>query len=288
MELLRALATLIEAPTAAHRAIIDAVGIPVEPSVDDHTDVVVFQAYPYASIYLGAEGMMGGEARDRIAGFWRTLGVEPSPEPDHMVALFGGVAALADAAAHDPAPRAAAGLRAARHALFWEHVASWMPPYLSLLRRIGGDFYGAWAELAEATLVAEADELGDPSAPSAHLRAAPPLAEPGGLDELIGWLLAPVRMGFTIARDDLVRAAEELGTACRVGERRYVLRSLFAHDAPGLLTWLAAEARRQATELERVALPPVSAWWAARARTTANVLQGWAAPVNVGLGVACG
>ena len=274
MELLRALATLVEPPTVAHRAIVNAVGLPVAPSVDDHTDVMVFQAYPYASVYLGAEGMMGGDARDRIAGFWRTLGAEPSAEPDHLVALFGGVAALADAAGQASAPRAAAGLHAARHALFWEHVASWMPPYLSLLRRVGGDFYGAWAELAEATLAAEADALGGPVAPSAHLRAAPPLGEPGGLDELIGWLLAPVRMGFTIARDDLVRAAEELGTGCRVGERRYVLRSLFAHDAPGVLTWFAAEARRQATELERVALPPVSAWWATRARTTAAVLEG--------------
>lgn len=288
MELLRALATLVEAPTAAHRAIVNAVGIPIAPSVDDHTEVVVFQAYPYASVYLGAEGMMGGDARDRIAGFWRTLGAEPGAEPDHLVALFGGVAALADATARATTPRAAAGLHAARHALFWEHVASWMPPYLSLLRRVGGDFYGAWAELAEATLAAEADELGGPNAPSAHLRAAPSLVEPGGLDELIGWLLAPIRMGFTIARDDLVRAADELGTGCRVGERRYVLRSLFAHDAPGMLLWLAAEARRQAAELERVVLPPVAAWWAARARATADVLQGWATPIDVGVEAACG
>ena len=52
MELLRALATLVEPPTVAHRAIVNAVGLPVAPSVDDHTDVMVFQAYPYASVYL--------------------------------------------------------------------------------------------------------------------------------------------------------------------------------------------------------------------------------------------
>lgn len=51
------------------------------PAVDEHTDVLVFQAYPYASIYLGAEGMLGGKARDRIAGFWRALGGEPPAEP---------------------------------------------------------------------------------------------------------------------------------------------------------------------------------------------------------------
>ncbi len=278
MELLRALASLTDAPTDAHRAVADAVGMPALPSLDDHTDALVFQAYPYASVYLGLEGMMGGDARDRIAGFWRALDVEPSTEPDHLATLYGGAAALSDAEAQTTTARGAAGVRGARHALFWEHVASWMPPYLTLLGRIGGPFYQAWAELAAAALAAEAELLGAPTALAAHLRASPPLVEPADLDQLIALLLAPVRTGFTIARDDLVRAADELGIGCRVGERRYVLRALLAQDAGGVMAWLAGEAHRQAAELERVPLPPLSTWWAARARATAAALQAWREP----------
>ena len=53
-----------------------------------HTDLFVFQLQPYASVYLGAEGMLGGEARDRIAGFWRALGASPPSEPDHLATML--------------------------------------------------------------------------------------------------------------------------------------------------------------------------------------------------------
>ena len=33
--------------------------------------------------------MLGGEARDRIAGFWRALGLVPPPEPDHLAVMLG-------------------------------------------------------------------------------------------------------------------------------------------------------------------------------------------------------
>jgi hypothetical protein len=277
MELWRALASLVEPPTPALRPVAEAVGLSTLPGLDEHTDVIVFQAYPYASVYLGPEGMMGGDARDRIAGFWRALGAEPGAEPDHLGAVLAGLADLADA------ERDAAGARVARHALFWEHVASWMPPYLAMLHRVGGDFHRRWAELAAAALAEEAASLGAPARLPAHLRAAAPFGDPETpeeIDELIAVLLAPVRVGFTLGRDDLVRAADDLGLGCRVGERRYVLRSLLAQDAAGALGWLAAEARRQADALDAVALPPISTWWATRARATAARLDRWSGWVS--------
>ena len=75
MELYRALGSLIEVPAPEHRRIADALGLPGVPAAAVHGSVVAFQRYPYASVYLGAEGMMGGEARDRIAGFQRALGL---------------------------------------------------------------------------------------------------------------------------------------------------------------------------------------------------------------------
>lgn len=256
-EALRALAVLLEAPRPEHAAIAAALELPAPPTPDEYTSVVVFQAYPYASVYLGAEGMLGGEARDRIAGFWRALGGEPPAEPDHLSVLLAGIAELADLAGTDPASSVLG-------ALFWEHVASWMPPYLATLRRLATPFYLAWADLCATVLAELARDLGPPVRLPLALRAAPAFSSaPADLDELLATLLAPVRTGCVLVRDDLERAAAELGLGVRAGERRFALRSLLAQDPAGVLGWLASEARAQAAAL--TTLPPITAWWTARA-----------------------
>ena len=55
----------------------------------------------------------------------------------------------------------------------------------------------------------------------AALREAPPLADPRteGGQAFIASLLAPVRSGVILLRDDLVRLGEDTGLACRAGER---------------------------------------------------------------------
>jgi hypothetical protein len=260
IETLRALAVLLEPPQPEHAPIAAALELPAVPGADEHTAMLVFQAYPYASVYLGGEGMLGGEARDRVAGFWRALGGEPPSEPDHLSVLLAGLAALGD---QPPSVRGA---------LFWEHVASWMPPYLATLQRIGGRFHIAWARLA-ATLLAEiADDLRPPPRLPVALRLAPGLPEtPASIDDLLTSLLVPARTGIVLVRDDLERAACDLDLALRVAERRFALRALLAQSPAGVLSWLAREARAQADHLASPA--PVTAWWATRARATATWLD---------------
>lgn len=239
---MRALAVLLEPPAPEHAAIARALALPPPPTADEHTDVIVFQAYPYASVYLGDEGMLGGEARDRIAGMWRSFGATPPPECDHLSVLLGAVAAL-----DEPA----------RSAFAAEHVTSWMPPYLATLARIGTPFFQAWARTLAALL--------DPPRTSLHWRMATPPATPRDLDDLLATVLAPVRVGFVIVRDDLARAAEDLRLGLRTGERRFALRALLEQDAGAVLTWLAGEARAQASAMD--------GWWRERALAGAQWLD---------------
>ena len=88
MELFRALACLAEAPEDETGRVADALGLGPLPAKSEYTETFLFQLYPYASVYLGAEGMMGGVARDRIAGFWRALRQTPPAEPDHMAVML--------------------------------------------------------------------------------------------------------------------------------------------------------------------------------------------------------
>ena len=97
MELFRALAALAEPPDRAGvERLAAALGLGDLPAASEHTEVFVFQLAPYASVYLGAEGMLGGEARDRVAGFWRALGQAPPAEADHLTLMLALYARLSE------------------------------------------------------------------------------------------------------------------------------------------------------------------------------------------------
>lgn len=276
-ELIRALGVLCEPPTLEHDRLAAALGLPDRPSPEDYVAVFLLQSYPYASVHLGSEGMMGGEARDRVAGFWRALGLVPPAEPDHLAALLGLYAALVEAADGEPDPARALLRRSSAAALLWEHVLSWCPPYLDKVAAVATPQYRAWAALLARTLDEEARRVGPPSALPLALREAEALPEPG--DGAVGWvaaILAPVRSGLILTRADLARAARNLDLGLRMGERAYILRALLEQDAAGTLAWLADEADAAATRHASLAatLGEVGSFWRARAEATAAALRG--------------
>ncbi|MDT5295687.1 MAG: hypothetical protein QOJ76_2567 [Acidobacteriota bacterium] len=291
MELFRALAVFVEPPDrpeAARLAALLGLG-ETPPSVADYTETFVFQLYPYASVYLGAEGMLGGEARDRIAGFLAALGQTPPPEPDHLALMLGTYAELAESEELERDARRRAYLRNARRAFLWEHLLSWLPVYLDKLEQIAPPFYRRWAALLGAALQAETVALGARNPPDAqnargaydalplHLREASALADPraSSSEEFLQTLLTPARCGMILTRVDLARIARDLRRGIRAGERLFALRSLMGQDAAGVLDRLAAEADAwESLHLRRSdAHGCIAVWWAARARATATLLR---------------
>lgn len=278
-EVFRALGTLAEPPDPRHAAIGAALGLDGEPAPGDYADAFLFGAYPYASVYLGPEGMLGGEARDRVAGFWRALGSTPPSEPDHVASLLGLYAALVEdeARLRDAGDPAAATLRReTRRALLWEHLLSWLMPYLAKVTQLAAPYYAEWARLLAEVLADEARAVGRQESLPLHLRAAPGLPEldaPGA--EWLSAVLAPVRSGVIVSSWDLRRAAAALGLGIRVGERAFVLRSLLEQDARRTVGWLADEAARAArshAESEPL-LGAVAAFWRQRAETCEVALR---------------
>jgi TorA maturation chaperone TorD len=279
MELFRALAVLVEPPERPGAArVAEALGLGDLPETSAYTEVFVFKLYPYASVYLGAEGMLGGEARDRVSGFLAALGRVTVPrEPDHLALMLATYAGLSESEELEEDAKRREYLRTARRAFLWEHLLSWLPVYIDKLERIAPPFYRRWAEMLRAALDAEAVSLGRQDALALHLREAPKLADPraSSSEEFLRTLLAPVRCGMILVRDDLARAAHELGTGVRAGERLFALRSLAGQDTAGTLGWLAneADAWKSLHLRRREAHGQVAEWWAARAASTAKLLR---------------
>lgn len=274
-ELFRTLGALCEPPDQGHRALTDAVDLPGRALDHDYTDVFLFQLYPYASVYLGAEGMLGGEAGDRVAGFWSALGLAAPPEPDHLAALLSLYASLIDAEQAEAQRARRVMRRESRKALLWEHLLSWLPVFIEKLAGMAPPFYASWAEMLARALTDEVRVLGSQDRLPLHLRSAPTeVSLPEGGEQFISWLLAPVRSGLVIVRSDLQRAAVDLGLGLRVGERRWVLESLLGQDPEATLSWLAGEARRW-SGLHRRWLPitgDVARFWIDRAEVAESLV----------------
>jgi TorA maturation chaperone TorD len=277
MELFRALAVLVEPPCSETARLAELLNLGEEPTSSEFTDLFVFQLYPYASVYLGEGGMLGGEARDRVAGFWRALGQAPPAEPDHLAVMLALYARLAELDRE-----ATADLRLThrhvRGTFFWEHLASWLPVYLEKLARIAPPLYRAWGRLLQEAVTNEASQLTLPDRLPLHLREAPllPSLQTEGTEKFLAGLLAPVHSGMILTRSDLARAARDLDLGLRAGERRFVLQALFDQDASGTLNWLRDESHACVDRYRTLGgwSPAVARFWMERASQTADVLGG--------------
>ncbi len=315
-ELIRGLAVLAEPPTHEHPRIVEALGLGPPPSAVEYSDLFLFQLYPYASVHLGAEGMMGGEAQARVAGFWQALGYEPPAEPDHLSALLGLYASLSEAArphakqAAGPTAKEGAGpqdtttahrrlVEQSARALLEEHLAPWVFAFLTRVSELSAGVYRRWAELLEVTLreelrrgaaatddTAATDDAAATDVLPLHLRLAPTLPDPreSGATAFVSGLLAPVRAGFVLTRADVATMAARCDLGLRAGERRYALEHLLAQDGRAVLDALASEARRQGDLHEARApwLGSTATFLAGRAHDSASLLRSLAAEEPAG------
>lgn len=269
-ELLRALGAFADSPAAA-RAVAGPLGL--DPASDaEHTEVFVLNCPPYASVYLGPDGALGGEGTDRVAGFWRALALPPPAEPDHLTALLSLYASLGEAAAQARRPATAQALIRSRQGLFAEHLWPWLPAYLDAVADLAVPALTAWAELSRRAITAEfSAQPAWPRLPLA-LRAAP--GDTWASPRLVDALTTPVRSGIILTRRRLAAGAGQAGVGHRIGERRYTLRAMFGQDPHATLAWAAHEATGwQHRHASRAAGDQVAGWWAARAGRTAMLLR---------------
>ncbi|MGQ0813738.1 MAG: TorD/DmsD family molecular chaperone [Gemmatimonadota bacterium] len=274
MDLIRSLGELAEPPGPEQVRTARMLRLAGEPTRAEYTDLFVVQLYPYASVYLGPEGQLGGQVQDHMAGFWRVLRQPVPRDPDHIATLFSTYAGLTQQARDSGDQHLKQLLQQMRQVFLWEHLASWLLPFVARVGELGSATYRGWASLVLDALEAEAIHVGQPALLPLHLRNAPALPASRAPDELVAMLFSPVRSGIILTRADLTRCARDLGIATRVAERRYTLRTMLSQDSARVGAWLGAEARRQADRMHAAAEPfrSIASYWEQRALATANLI----------------
>lgn len=235
MEIFRALGALVEAPRSGLELVASSLELGELPSVHEHTELFALQLVPFASIYLDEEGRIGGEARDRICGFWRALDVDPAGEADHLTVLLSSYAELSEAERRATSAPEARARSHHREVFLREHLVSWLPAYLIKLREIAPPFYRRWSDLLRDALGRELERRPAKSVPSVHHRLTQDVSPSGDdSEDLLSSLLAPIRSGFILTRSDLAGASRALGIGSRLGERRFMLEAMLRQDPTGL------------------------------------------------------
>lgn len=263
-ELVRALGAVIEPPSEENAHIFEVLGLGGSPEPADHTDLFVMQLPPYASIYLGTEGMIGGDARDRAAGFWRAVGRVAPPEPDHLGHLMGLWAALMHEEASSEDAHRRSLVHHARATLAAEHLGTWLGPYLLKVGETATVPFRRWAELLSSVLAEERRPADDPVIDPGPLPAEESAAA--------AFLLTPALSGLIITRNDLKRCAADTGLGLRIGERAFSLGALLTQDRTGVCAWLAEYAHGWSVRLRTAEPGRISSTWPARADATASRL----------------
>lgn len=265
-ELHRALGSLAERPLDR---VADALGLARTLDPADHTHLFAFTALPYASAYLGVDGMLGGETAARVAGFWEAVGHVPPDPPDHLAALLDLYATLGEREQATTDPARLALLAQARAALLWEHLLPWIGIFIDLVRSARLPPWDRWADLLDRALT---EAVEDHRPLPRHLAEAPP---PLRSDFATSDLLVPARSGMVLTRADLAGAARRLGLGIRLTGRLPTLQYLLHQTDGEMIEWLSAHARHWHERHTRRGGPrPIDRFWAERAANTIQVLDG--------------
>ncbi|MHB8189539.1 MAG: molecular chaperone TorD family protein [Ferrimicrobium sp.] len=249
------------------------VGLDPGKSAEAFTELFDFDLPPFASYYLSAGPILGGDPGARIhefiAAYFPTL-IQPA-QPDHLGYLSSLLARIIDEGHHNAAA-----------ALFHEHLSSWLPEYAQAAITWAPPPYRGWSELV-AQLVSDAElELGYPTQLPLHLRLAPSETDTSSKEGLLDYLLSPILSGVILPRSAIVAIARAIDVPIRIGGRRFTFTSLLEGEPRQTLVeyqelaaaqngWFEGDPRGGST---------AESWWRSRRNHTISLLSSLTSSTN--------
>ena len=190
----------------------------------DHYTLFGLEVFPYAGLFLDAEGRLGGPAASQVQRLYARSGFRPvldRESADHLGHELALLAFLSEAeAVENAAPSEVEHLRRLQRKFVDDHLLEWLPAFVCAAEQQPFPFYAALSRLTLDVVLdhrAALDDEGDEHAGrSERVAPAPPpdlLDEAStGLKDIAEYLATPPRSGFFLSRRDI----SELGRAERL------------------------------------------------------------------------
>lgn len=253
-----------------------------------HYRLFGFNVFPYESIFLDGDGLLGGPLAAAVQDSYRRCGYNPhttDSSPDHVGHEVGLLAFLCAAEAdawQDDLPSQAERMRRLQRDFLQQHLLRWLPPLLLAIRQQEQPFYTALANLT-LDLLHEHGAAISLSPEGSDLPAPPDLLadEDTGLKDIARYLATPPYSGIYLSRDGVGALARQLDLPRGFGSRQDLLLNLLRSavqygSLPALLSTLQTRLAAWQDGYHDAFHPPLASFaqtWHRRSQHTAHLLQ---------------
>jgi TorA maturation chaperone TorD len=236
----------VASATELRAEIADALGLPGVARSDLYR-LFIKDLPPFASIYLSADGNIGGDSQAVISGIYRALGVPVPNDPDHLSSLFALLSQILVAEAksieNGSEPELSSVVRT-RQVLVNDHLLTWLPAYLISAIRVAPQPLSNWVSLCWDALRL----LSPPAEAPGPKDREVCLDQVDNLAKLIDFLTTPSKSGIILTLSDIETISTEIGLAVRAGTKRMVLKDVFLTEPEGFSEKVEALIRRQISD----------------------------------------
>lgn len=202
----------------------------------EHYALFGLNVFPFQSIFLDPQALLGGGVTDGVLAFSRQVGFEMPLDADgvdHVGVELLLLAYLSGAEAdawQDQLAKEAQRMRLLQRRFLDEHLLRWLPPLVCAIRQQEIPFYRALADLTLKLVLAHRSVLpaGVLARAEALLPPAPALLDDqqAGLKEIVDYFLTPAYSACYLSREDVARLARKHRLPRGFGSRRQMLTSL--------------------------------------------------------------
>ena len=262
----------------------------VDESAAMHHHLFQLNLFPFESIFLATDGLLGGPVTNQVQQQYEQSGyvVDASAtSPDHIGHELSFLAFLCGAEAdawEDGLEKTAVSIQQRQHSFLQHHLMRWLAPFVLAVQAQENEFYSAVANLTLTFVTDHAEKA--TSATNQHVLPDLPFLldnDKTGLKEISNYLTTPAYSGFFLSRDHISRIARQHQLPRGFGNRTQMLTNLMKtavqyDQFPTIISSLQNTATDFSKQLENISKnyshqAPKIFPWQRRCQTTIQLLE---------------
>ena len=203
----------------------------------DHYALFGMNVFPYETVYLTADGLLGGYITESVTKLYDEAGYQPddSVTADHIANQLGLMAFLCSAEAEareDEVTQAIYHMLHLQRQFLDQHLLHWLPSFVMSIHQQRYEAFSIIADLILDLAFDHRQSLDDDLMHSRQPLSLPPIPnilddEKTGLKDIAEYLLTPIYTGIYLSRDDISRIGNQFRLPRGFGKRDQMLTQLF-------------------------------------------------------------